>query len=257
MRIACGIAYEGGNYAGWQSQVGVMTVQEAVERAISQVATHRIRVVCAGRTDQGVHAQGQVIHFNTDIIRSMTTWKRACNYYLPKDIRITWIKAINEIFHARFSAFQRSYRYLIYQGDMPWARHYALRYWRELDIAAMQEAAKALVGEHDFSALRSADCQARSPIRHVTHLAILHKSPWITIEITANAFLHHMVRNIVGVLIEVGQTKRSANSMQDLLASKDRKQAAMTAPPQGLCLQAVYYPSVFKIPTRCDVKNLL
>jgi tRNA pseudouridine38-40 synthase len=255
--MVCAIAYEGTQYAGWQLQKGVLTVQQVVEEALSKVATHPVRVMCAGRTDQGVHASAQTIHFDTTTDRTPETWVLACNYYLPADIRIVWVKKTLDSFHARFSAYERSYRYLIYQGVMPWFKKYALVYNRPLNSANMQKAAQYLIGEHDFSAFRSADCQARSPIRQIKTISVSCTEIGIVIDIKANAFLHHMVRNIVGVLMEMGQGRRLPETMLDLLNSRDRRQASMTAAPQGLYLHHISYPAHFQLPnTRFDLPHL-
>jgi len=249
MRIALGVAYVGSAFAGWQLQAGVSTIQGAVEKALTQVGTHPVRVICAGRTDRGVHAAEQVIHFDTSCNRTEKIWVAACNYYLPADIRILWAKIVPKEFHARFSAISRTYQYLIYEGMMPWMNNRALIYNRySLDPKAMQQASNLLIGEHDFSAFRSTNCQARSPVRHLNQLTVLRKKPWIRIEVTANAFLHHMVRNIVGVLLDIGRGKYAVAWMADLLHSRNRNHGAMTAAAQGLYLQEVKYPTHFELP---------
>jgi tRNA pseudouridine38-40 synthase len=255
MRIACILAYEGTNYAGWQLQVNTPTVQEKIEQAISQVATHPARVICAGRTDRGVHANFQVIHFDTDCQRENEIWKAAINDYLPPDIRILSLQTVDADFHARYSAENRTYRYLIYQGSMPWFRQYSWMMTRSLQLKAMQKAARDLIGEHDFSAFRGAGCQAASPMRHIIQLSIIQKANWIKLNITANGFLYHMVRNIVGVLVEVGKGKRAPDSMPPLLKSRDRQKASITAPPQGLYLRSICYPERFKLFTEQEKRT--
>ena len=252
MRIALGLAYEGTQYAGWQYQTNVASVQTVVESAIAKVAGHPVRVVCAGRTDSGVHAMGQVVHIDTSCCRLEKVWIRALNYYLPHDISILWAKCVPDHFHARFSAQSRSYQYRIYQGKLPWHRYYS---WvlESLNIQAMRYASQYLIGEHDFNAFRAASCQAHSPVRSVSSLVITARSPWVMIDITANAFLQHMVRNIVGVLVDVGKGKRSADSIPFLLRSRDRRQASITAPPQGLYLFQINYPDVFALPVSADL----
>jgi tRNA pseudouridine38-40 synthase len=251
MRLACGLAYEGTKYAGWQSQISVPTVQDAVEVAIGKVATHRVKIIGAGRTDSGVHAANQVIHFDTHCIRLEATWVKAINYYLPSDIQLLWAKNVPNSFHARFSASQRTYCYSIYQGSLPWFRKYSWQLLHPLNIDAMRQAAAYLIGEHDFSAFRAAACQAHSPVRCVSKLNIIGTPPWIVLEITANAFLHHMVRNIVGVLVDVGKGYQSVESILALLKNRDRRQASITAPPQGLYFHQVSYPDAFGLPILC------
>lgn len=245
MRIAMGVAYEGKQYAGWQLQVGIITVQQVLEEVLSKVALHPIRIVCAGRTDQGVHAKGQVFHFDTHKQREEAIWLRACNYYLPSNIRILWVKEVEKHFHARFSAQTRTYQYLIYQGNLPWFRNYALYDATCLDTKVMHQAAQPLLGMHDFQGFRSSRCQSRSSLRVMLAIDILQQKEWIICNLTANAFLHHMVRIIVGTLIEVGQGKRLVSSTAHILDIKDRKQAAAPAAPQGLYLTQVKYPKEF------------
>jgi tRNA pseudouridine38-40 synthase len=249
MRMACGLAYEGTHYAGWQWQPHTATIQNAVEYAISRVATHAVRVTAAGRTDAGVHAKEQVVHFDTHCQRDSATWESGINYYLPHDIRLLWLKEVDDSFHARHSAESRTYRYIIYQGSMPWFRRSSWIMTRTLGLEQMQQAASHLLGEHDFSALRAAHCQSCSPIREVRQLTLTREATWITLEITANAFLHHMVRNIVGLLVDIGRGKRHPDAIPALLKTRDRRQSSITAPPQGLYLQAIEYPEKFQLPT--------
>ncbi len=243
-----GIAYEGTDYAGWQIQVGATTLQAVIETAISKVAKHTVHVVSAGRTDRGVHAVCQIIHFDTDTQRDSVTWVAACNYYLPKAIRVLWTKETTHSFHARFSAVSRSYQYIICQHQVPWLEKYVLYNGSHLNINAMRAATQYFLGQHDFSTLRAASCQAHSPIRQIYDLKIQYKNPWIIITVKANAFLHHMVRNLVGILLEVGEGKRSSNSITTLLQIKDRRQAGKTVSSQGLYLQSIKYPDYFHLP---------
>lgn len=250
MRIALGVEYDGAQFHGWQKQTGLRTVQALIESAIGQVAQENIEVVCAGRTDTGVHASGQVIHFDSLVERSMRSWVHGANNYLPQDVSVLWAKKVSEDFHARYSAESRTYRYIIcdqpirpalFRGNVTW--HY-----RALDSEKMGEAAAYLIGEHDFTSFRSSDCQSLSPMRHVKKISVTRHKGHIKIEITANAFLHHMVRNIAGVLMTVGNGKQEASWVKQVLEAKDRRLGAETAPPYGLYLTYVQYPSVHQIP---------
>jgi tRNA pseudouridine38-40 synthase len=249
-KIAIGIEYNGTDYYGWQSQCNVMTVQATVEAALSRVADHPVSIVCAGRTDAGVHALGQVAHFESDAKRSLSNWVRGGNVYLPPSISIRWAKWVDSGFHARFSAVARRYQYLIYnhpvRSSIFQAR--ATGWHRPLNEIAMQQAARYLLGQQDFNAFRSINCQAKSSIRTVQILEVTRCGDFIKIDIKANAFLHHMVRNIAGVLIAVGEGKRPPEWAQAVLAMRDRKEAGITAPSVGLCLVEVEYPAVFGIP---------
>lgn len=251
MRIALSVAYDGSAYHGWQLQGALPTVQQAIEQALTQVAAHPVTVTASGRTDRGVHALGQVLHFDTTANRSERGWVLGSNKALTPDIRVLWAKPVSAHFHARFSATARHYRYAVHQQSilLPWFRRYALCCWKPLNIVQMQRAAQYLLGEHDFSAFRAASCQSKSAVRQVTRLTVTRDLPWVWIDIGANAFLHHMVRNIVGVLIEVGEGKRPAATISTLLANRDRKQAAATAQARGLYLRQVDYPPEFELPS--------
>jgi len=244
MRIAILLEYKGTNYHGWQKQDGLVTVQESVEQGLAKVAAQPVQVVCAGRTDTGVHAAGQVIHFDTEVERSMRAWVFGGNSYLPQDIRLQWAKPVEETFHARFSALTRSYRYLIYNYPVPSAllHKQATFYPHLLNVDLMQEAAGHLLGEHDFSAFRGSSCQARSPNRNILQLQVQREGQMVIIDITANAFLQHMVRNIVGVLLEIGVGKRPPLWAQDVLVGQNRALAGVTASAYGLYLMRVEYP---------------
>jgi len=255
MRIALGIEYDGRGYHGWQKQANLVTVQETLETALSKIAQEPIEVVCAGRTDTGVHASGQVIHFDTNVERNMRAWVFGTNSFLPHDICVRWAKRVPKDFHARYSAQSRTYRYIIYDQSIRPAlfRHNVTWQYRALNTEKMQEAANHLIGEHDFSSFRSSDCQASTPIRHISKLTVTrsghtHNSHHIQIEITANAFLHHMVRNIAGVLMAIGSEKRPSLWAKEVLNAKDRRLGGETAPPYGLYLIHVLYPSHFQIP---------
>lgn len=250
MRIALGIEYDGSQYHGWQKQVNLHTVQTSLEKALSQVAQHDIEVVCAGRTDTGVHAMGQVVHFDTDVSRNIRAWSHGSNAFLPKDVSVIWAKKMSEDFHARFSAIARTYRYIIYDQPIRPALFRSNVTWqyRALNHEKMAEAALSLVGEHDFTSFRSSECQSSSPRREVKSVSVTRQRGCIHIEITANAFLHHMVRNIAGVLMAVGSGKQLVSWIKEVLDAKDRRLGAETAPPYGLYLIHVEYPPMFQIP---------
>jgi len=254
VRIAAGVEYKGTAYSGWQSQRGVRTVQDQVERALSAVADQPVRVITAGRTDAGVHATGQVVHFDTERSRSHYSWMRGANSNLPDDVRVRWVRPVPDEFHARFSALSRSYRYIIHVSSGRPAVFHDLCAWvfHDLDVAAMQRAAGPLRGEHDFSAFRAAGCQARSPIRTVTHLAMAQSGPWIWLDISADAFLQHMVRNIVGSLLVVGRGEQPPEWLEEVLRSHDRTRAGAAAPPSGLYLSDVRYPPEYGLPEPVD-----
>jgi tRNA pseudouridine38-40 synthase len=250
MRIALGIEYDGSGYYGWQRQREVCSVQGELERALSQVANAPIETFCAGRTDAGVHATGQVVHFDTDAVRDMRGWVMGVNSNLPNGIAVRWAQPVADDFHARFSATARRYRYIIYNNKYrPAILGQGLsHYHQDIDVALMQQAAPALLGEHDFSSFRAIQCQSHSPNRNVMHLEIARVENFIVIDIKANAFLHHMVRNITGSLLEVGMQKRPPSWIAELLAARDRTLAAATAKAEGLYLVSVDYPTHFHIP---------
>ena len=248
-RMALSVEYDGSQFYGWQTQLQGRTVQNEIEKALSQVADETVQVACAGRTDTGVHAIGQVIHFDTDAVRSERSWILGANANLPDDISIHWAKPVDTSFHARFTAVSRSYRYVIlnrpfrsalYQNRCSW--HY-----QPLNVEQMAMAAQYLVGEHDFTSFRALACQAKHARRNIESLQINRSGDFIIIDITANAFLHHMVRNIVGTLLVIGQEQQSPAWVAELLAAKDRSLAAATAPSQGLYLVSVRYPSEYEI----------
>lgn len=251
MRLAMGIEYDGGRYHGWQRQSHSDSVQERVERAISRVADGPIEVVCAGRTDRGVHATGQVIHFDADVERPTYGWQMGTMQNLPRDITALWVREVDESFHARFSATARDYRYcLINRSTRPAIAAGRLSWWyRPLDEALMQAAADRLLGEHDFSSFRGKDCQAHSPMRRVERIDIARQGEYLFIDVRANAFLHHMVRNIVGSLFAVGGGERPVEWISEALAACDREAAGITAPADGLYLTGVEYPAAFGLPT--------
>ncbi|MEQ1580524.1 MAG: tRNA pseudouridine(38-40) synthase TruA [Steroidobacteraceae bacterium] len=251
-RIALGLEYDGTAFAGWQAQSHATGVQSAVESALSSVADHGVAVTAAGRTDAGVHATYQVVHFDTAAERTDRAWVLGANTQLRPDASVLWAQKVSPDFHARFSAEARSYRYVIRNTPArPSLDRDRVCWVREsLDAALMQEAAQVLVGIHDFSSFRAAECQSRTPIRRLESIAVARHDALLTIDVTANAFLHHMVRNIAGVLIAVGRGRRSGGWVREVLEVKDRKQGGVTAPPQGLYLVGVRYPAEFALPAQ-------
>jgi tRNA pseudouridine38-40 synthase len=249
MRVALGIEYDGSRYHGWQKQTGLATVQEKVEQALSSVAAQPIQVTCAGRTDAGVHALAQVVHFDTTALRPERAWVVGGNSHLPDDIRFLWATPVAENFHARYSAKSRRYHYVIYNHSIHSAllNHRVSYYPWKLDEDRMQAAAVHLIGEHDFSAYRGIDCQSKTPYRHIFHLQIYRKEGLLIIDVKANAFLHHMVRNIAGVLMEIGEGKRESIWAQEVLQSRKRTSGGITASAQGLYLTQVEYPAEFGV----------
>jgi len=250
MRIALGIEYEGTNYLGWQRQAEGRTIQGCVEQALSRVADHPVAVVCAGRTDTGVHATGQVVHFDTGSRRGVQNWVRGSNANLPEDIRVQWAKEMSGLFHARFSAVRRHYRYIILNrptASALLARRTCREYVR-LDVPRMATAARQLAGEHDFSSFRAAACQAKSPVRTIHAIDVQRSGEFVYLDVWANAFLHHMVRCIAGVLIAVGRGEQSPGWVGEVLAARDRTVSGFNATPAGLYLAAVQYAAEFTLP---------
>jgi len=243
MRIALGIEYDGTNYFGWQRQFNLVTIQEKVEQAVSLVAGEKIIATCAGRTDAGVHAFGQVVHFDTEAKRSDRSWILGTNCNLPADIRILWARHVSPDFNARYSATSRYYRYMIYNNKIASAllRHRAMWCPYEVNEKLMNMAGKYLLGEHDFSSFRGSECQSKSVKRNITLLEVHRSGCSINVDIKANAFLLHMVRNIVGVLVEIGIGKHPPEWAKEVLEACDRKLAAVTVPAAGLYLVNVEY----------------
>ncbi len=252
VRYALCVEYAGFAYHGWQVQKsnGVPSVQETVEKALSRVANEPINVVCAGRTDAGVNGTYQVIHFDTRARRDERAWVLGTNTNLPDDIAIQWARPVDEDFHARFSARERRYRYLIRSAPVKPALLARGVTWthKSLDIGRMNAAAAYLVGEHDFTSYRAIGCQAKSPIREVRVLQVYRAGELIVIDVQANAFLHHMVRNIAGVLMKVGAGEAPPQWAQDVLQARDRRKGGITAPPYGLYFVDVRYPAHFDLP---------
>ncbi|MBC8211687.1 MAG: tRNA pseudouridine(38-40) synthase TruA [Gammaproteobacteria bacterium] len=249
-KLVLGIEYDGSAYCGWQRQIHCPSVQAELEKALSFVANQPIELFCAGRTDTGVHACEQIAHFETAVERSNRSWVLGANCRLPKDIRISWIHPSELDFHARFSAIARSYRYIIQNSAVPSALFHNKVSWehRQLDDVIMHSAAQQLLGEHDFSAFRASGCQAHSPVRNIEFLNISRQGDLIYLDIKANAFLHHMVRNIAGSLMAIGQGQYSVDWLQDVLSSGDRRLAAKTASAAGLYFVQAFYPERFQLP---------
>lgn len=249
--MAAGLSYDGGGFVGWQRQAEGRSVQEEVERALGLVADDEVAVVAAGRTDAGVHAAGQVVHFDTGSLRPSRGWILGANRHLPPDVALRWAREVPEEFHARFSAWERRYCYRIRENTTRpvLGRAYCAWVHETLDLAAMQEAAALLEGEHDFSAFRAAECQAHSPVRNLRRLAVLRREGMLRIEAEADAFLYHMVRNIVGSLVRVGRGRERPEWVGEVLAGRDRRRAGPTAPARGLTLVGVDYPERFGLPT--------
>lgn len=251
MRIALGIEYDGTRYFGWQRQKEVRSVQQELEKALSVVANHEIEVQCAGRTDAGVHGTGQVVHFDTEAIRKPVAWTMGVNANLPRDIAVRWSKEVPEQFHARFSATARRYRYIIFNSKLRPAilGSGMSHYHGDLDVEKMHVAGQYLLGENDFTSFRAVHCQSRSPWRNIMHLNVTRHGQYVVIDIKANAFVHHMVRNIAGSLIVVGKGEQSPEWIQWLLQQQDRKLAGATAKAEGLYLVDVDYPDEFSLPS--------
>lgn len=258
-RLALGVAYRGSAYCGWQRQARDDTVQARVEAALSQFADVPMTVTCAGRTDTGVHAINQVIHLDAPVVRDDASWVRGSNRYLPPDIALQWCQRVDDDFHARFGAIGRRYTYVLLESAVRPALEAGRVGWsfRPLDGQALRQAAQALIGEHDFSAFRSSQCQAASPVKQMRAIEIGRRGAYWRIDFHASAFLHHMVRNIVGCLVAIGSGKRDASWMAEVLASRDRDQAAPTFSPDGLYFVGPDYDARHAIPTRSPAADWL
>ncbi|MFY9327631.1 MAG: tRNA pseudouridine(38-40) synthase TruA [Georgfuchsia sp.] len=249
-RIAIGIEYDGSSFYGWQSQPALETVQGVLERAVSEIACEKTKVIAAGRTDAGVHALEQVAHFDTNASRPLQAWIRGVNRYLPPAVAVRWAVPVEPAFHARFSAISRSYRYVLFNHPVRPALHSGRigRYHRMLDVGRMSAAARYLMGEHDFSSFRSSECQARSPVKTLHEASIQRNGDYVLFDFRAGGFLHHMVRNIIGTLLWVGYGKMSAEAFAELLAARDRTLAAPTFAPDGLYFVGAEYDEHWRLP---------
>ncbi len=249
MKFALVIEYDGTDFSGWQRQSHVVTIQEVVEQAISQVADHEVGVACAGRTDTGVHALAQVVHFETNAERELRSWLLGINSNLPSSVVVKNIIPVAYDFHARFSAQARTYRYLVLNQSVRPALLANRVTWErvQLDAERMQTAAQCLIGQHDFTSFRALACQAKSPIREIHYLNVQREGSLIAIEVKANGFLHHMVRNLAGVLLSIGRDEHPASWCKEVLEQKNRACAGITAPAQGLYFMAVEYDSKYQI----------
>ncbi len=249
-RWAAGVEYLGTRYSGWQRQGHAPSIQQEVERVLSAVADHPVKVIAAGRTDAGVHALNQVIHFDSDAARAPHAWLLGGNSQLPRDISLRWVQPADAEFHARYGATARSYRYVMWSGRARSALLDGRVTWLvgPLEAAPMHRAAQALVGEHDFSAFRDADCQSRTPMRNLQAISVRRAGEFTVLDVKANAFLHHMVRNIAGVLMAIGQGKQPEDWARTVLESRDRARGAVTAEAAGLCFVGPQYPERFGLP---------
>lgn len=254
MRIALGLEYFGGPFLGWQSQAGGRTVQDALEAALAKIAGQSLGVICAGRTDAGVHASQQVVHFDAPVERPLSAWVRGVNTHLPEGVAVRWAQPVGDEFHARFSARGRRYRYLLlnrpqrpglWQGRVGW-------YHAPLDVPAMQDAAARLCGEHDFSAFRAAGCQAKTPVKTLWRADLRQRGNLLVFDFTASAFLHHMVRNLVGSLVQIGKGTQGPAWIDELLQMRDRKLAAPTFSPDGLYFRGPIYEAHWGLPDPDD-----
>ncbi|MDB4837607.1 tRNA pseudouridine(38-40) synthase TruA [Marinomonas sp.] len=247
------IEYNGSAYKGWQAQkYDVPSVQENIEKALSVIANHPVKVICAGRTDSGVHASAQVVHFETDVQRNERSWTLGANTYLPSDISIVAAKYVSDDFHARFSAVTRRYRYVIYSADFcPAILHKGVTWtYKQLDVNSMKQAAKCFIGTHDFSSFRAIGCQANTPIRTVLNFQVERLGNYIVLDVRANAFLHHMIRNFAGVLMSVGAGEKPVEWADTVLQARDRTKGGITAPPSGLYFVDAEYPDHFQVPNK-------
>jgi tRNA pseudouridine38-40 synthase len=260
MRIALGLQYDGSLYYGWQTQVNHSTVQDELERAISAFVGENasaecpIHTITAGRTDTGVHALGQVVHFDTNVEREDFSWVRGVNTFLPSSIVINWAKTVSDDFSARFSAYEREYIYVLQAGPcrspMSHSRagYLMLPPNQWLDVEAIKKSAEYLIGQHDFSSFRSSECQSKTPIKTIYSIEIISEQPWIYFKVRGNAFLHHMIRNVVGCFLQIGQGRQKPEWMAEVLAAKNRQIAAPTFMADGLYLVKISYPDQFAIP---------
>ncbi len=252
MRFALGVEYDGAGFCGWQRQPDVPSVQEALESALGGVAGEAVTVTAAGRTDRGVHASGQVVHFDTQAQRPLSAWVRGANALLPREVAVLWVQPVPDAFHARFCAHSRSYHYLLLNHAVRNALMAGRWGWYHLplDLSLMRQGAQRLLGHHDFSAFRAAECQAKSPLKTVLHSEVMREGELLQFSFTADAFLQHMVRNMVGALVAVGAGRKPPSWISDLLESRDRTLGAPTFPADGLYLTGVSYGEEWQLPAR-------
>ena len=260
MRIALGLQYDGSPYSGWQTQVNQPSVQDELEKAISAFVGEEsckdfpIRTITAGRTDTGVHALGQVVHFDTNVEREAFSWVRGINSFLPSSIVVNWAKEVSSEFSARFSAYERTYIYALHAGPCrsplvnSKAGYLLLPPNQWLDVDGMKEAARCLIGEHDFSSFRASECQSKTPVKTLHSIEIISAEPWLYFSMRGNAFLHHMIRNLLGCFLQIGQGRQKPEWMAEVLEAKNRQIAAPTFKPNGLYLAKIAYPEAFAIP---------
>jgi tRNA pseudouridine38-40 synthase len=252
VRIALGLSYNGGAYEGWQSQLSGKTVQDQLEKALGKFADQPIRTLCAGRTDAGVHALMQVVHFDTALTRELPSWVRGTNAFLPRDIAVQWARAVPDDFHCRGSATSRRYAYVLLESPVRPSVEAGRVGWvyRRLDGAAMREAISHLVGEHDFSSFRAAQCQAKTPVKTLTRIEVSQRAGYWRFEFEANAFLHHMIRNIMGCLVTIGQGQQPPGWMAEVRDARRRDVAAPTFSPDGLYFLGPRYEALYGLPER-------
>jgi len=245
-----GVCYNGSAYQGWQSQSSGLTVQDKLEKALAQFCTHKVSTLCAGRTDAGVHGLMQVIHFDTELVRDIASWVRGTNRYLPSDIAIQWAREVPPTFHCRGSAVARRYAYIVLESPVRPSLESGRVGWvyRPLNPQAMQEAAAHLIGEHDFTSFRASSCQALSPVKRLTQIEIHQHGPYWRLEFEGSAFLHHMIRNIMGCLVTIGQGFESPDWMREVLHARSRKAAAPTFSPDGLYFKGPVYEAQWGLP---------
>ncbi len=259
MRIALGLSYNGGAYEGWQSQLSGKTVQDQLEKALGKFADQPIRTLCAGRTDAGVHALMQVVHFDTDLARELPSWVRGTNAFLPRDIAVQWAREVPDAFHCRGSATSRRYAYVLLESPVRPSVEAGRVGWvyRPLDGAAMREAITHLVGEHDFSSFRAAQCQAKTPVKTITRIEVSQRAGYWRFEFEANAFLHHMIRNIMGCLVAIGQGSQPPGWMAEVRDARRRDVAAPTFSPDGLYFLGPRYEALYGLPERTPAYDWL
>lgn len=250
MRYACGVEYDGHGFLGFQIQIQEPTIQNSLEKAIASVANHEVRITCSGRTDTGVSATAQVIHFDSEQEREDYQWVMGINTTLPRGIAVLWVKAVNDNFHARFSAMQRSYEYVLYNR---WIRPSINRHqltWEKQPLNAdkMHQAAQYLLGKHDFSSFRSSACQSKTPVKTINYISVTRENSKVIMKVKASGFLHHMIRNIIGTLLPIGRGEQAVENMKVILENKDRTTAGITSAPNGLTFKTVKYPKEFNLP---------